>query len=211
MFIAEMPHWTAQLSISVRLANGKEIPERVVSRDELYTQTKGFWLSLWRGLRREGTIPLTMGFTAFLTWVLQHQFGIHAPIMLSLVTTAGIAYETTAFAGGASVGNFLYHESGTSNTPATIAQTDLVAAVSQARTLGVNSNPIAGTLLSVATIAYSGTLSIQEWGLFSTLGTGTPPTGGTLWDRRVVSPVQGVNTGDSVTYNYAGVATAGGA
>lgn len=206
-------HWCAQLSISVRLANGRELPERVVSKDELYTQTKTFWRSLWRGLRREGTIPLTMGFTAFLTWVLQREFGIHAPIMFSLVTTAGIAYETQNFAsqGGANVGNFIYHESGTSNTPSTIAQTDLVSPVSLARVAGVNSNPIAGSLLSVATITYSSPASIQEWGLFSGAGTGLPPSGNTLWDRRLVSPSQGVDVNVAVTYNYNAQATPGGA
>ena len=212
MFIAKIPKFKAQLSVVVHRANGHTEKERVVSSDVLYTQPRGFWHALWRRLRREAQIPATMGFTAFLAWMLDHQFGVRAPVMFSLVTTAGIGYLCNNFAnvGGANVANFLYHETGTSNTPATIAQTDLSAPISQARVAGANTSPSSGQFLSVATITYGNTYTLQEWGLFSSAGAGSPPTGGTLWDRRVISPPQGVNSGDSVTYSYVAIATAGG-
>jgi hypothetical protein len=212
MFIAKIPEFKGQLSVVVHRANGSTEKERIVSSDMLYTQPRSFWRALWRRLRREAQIPAAMGFTAFLAWMLDHEFGVRAPMMYSLVTTAGVNYLCNNFAnaGGANVANFLYHETGTSNTPATISQTDLSAPISQARVAGSNSNPAAGQFLSSATIAYSNTYTLQEWGLYSSLGAGLPPTGGTLWDRRVISPPQGVNSGDSVTYSYLAIATAGG-
>ena len=212
MFIAKIPEFKGQLSVVVHRANGRTEKERIVSSDTLYTQPRGFWRALWRRLRREAQIPAAMGFTAFLAWMLDHEFGVKAPMMYSLVTTAGIGYLCNNFAnvGGANVANFIYHETGTSNTPATIAQTDLSAPISQARVAGSNSSPAAGQFLTSATINYTGTYILQEWGLFSAAGAGLPPSGSTLWDRRVASPPQGVNPGDSCTWNYLAVGTAGG-
>lgn len=213
MMVAKIPAFKAQLSVVVHRANGSTEPEQVVSRDTLYTQPRGFWRALWRRLKQEGAIPAKIGFTAFLTWALEREFGIHMPVMFSLVTTAGIGYLTQNFAnvGGVNVANFIYHETGTSNTAATIAQTDLVSPLTQARVAGTNTNPTAGQFLSTANQAYTGTFTLQEWGLFSAAGSGGPPSGGTLWDRRVISPSQGVNSGDSVQYSYLAIATAGGA
>ena len=212
MMIAQIPEFKAQLSLVVHRADGRTDKERIVSSDILYTQPRGFWRALWRRLRREAQIPVTMGFTAFLACMLDHEFGIKAPLMYSLVTTAGVGYLCQNFAniGGVNVSNFIYHETGTNNTAATIAQTDLGAAISQARVAGSNTHPTAGQFLSVGTITYANTYTLQEWGLFSSAGAGLPPTGGTLWDRRVISPAQGVNALDSVTYNYLAIATAGG-
>lgn len=212
MVVAQLPQFHAQLSIVVEHPDGTIEAERIVSQDTYYTQSQDFWRSLWKGLKEEGQIPAKMAFAGFLQWFFFHQYGIHAPIMFSLVTSAGIAYLTQNFAGtgGVNVSNFVYHETGTNNTASTIAQTDLVAPIALARVAGTNSNPAAGALLSTATISYNGTFTVQEWGLFSAAGTGSPPVGGTLWDRRVVSPSQGVNAGTNVTYNYNATATAGG-
>jgi hypothetical protein len=55
----------------------------------------------------------------------------------------------------------------------------------------------------VATLWFSSTLSIGEFGLFSAA------TAGTLWDRRLVAPTIGVNDGDSIQFTYTLTVNAG--
>ena len=48
----------------------------------------------------------------------------------------------------------------------------------------------------MATLSFTSTLTIAEWGLFSAAAAGT------MWDRRLVAPTVGVNNGDSIQFTY---------
>lgn len=129
-----------------------------------------------------------------------------------LVTTAGVNYLAGDFAGGSQdITTFNYHDSGTGTTAAVIGDTALqTAAGPTTRATGVQSNPTAPVYRSVGTIAYTGTLAITEWGLFTQASrAGGSPTGGTMWDHRVFSAINVVN-GDSIEFTYNLTCNAGG-
>ena len=123
-----------------------------------------------------------------------------------LVTNAGVAYLADDFAGAigsADATNFNYHASGTGTTAAAVGDTALQTDSGVARVAGTQTNPSNPVYRTVATMAYTSTLAITEWGLFSA------STSGTLWDRKVFTAINVVN-GDSIQFTYDLTITAGG-
>lgn len=121
-----------------------------------------------------------------------------------VVTTAGVtllAADWTNTTATLKLAN--NHDSGTGTTAEATSQTGLVTATGNARGAGTQSNPSAGQYRSQATLAYTATAAITEWGLF------TASTGGTLWDRRVFTAINVVNT-DSIQFTYTLTCNAGG-
>jgi hypothetical protein len=115
-----------------------------------------------------------------------------------LVTVAGVNYMASDFASGGvtpTISGFKFHASGTGTNAAANSDTALQTDSGVARVSGTASNPSANIYKSVATMAYTTTLAITEWGVFSA------STVGTLWDRRVFSAINVVN-GDSISFSY---------
>ncbi len=123
-----------------------------------------------------------------------------------VVTDAGVAFLVDDWDSGAqSITNMNFHDSGTSATAENASDTNLIAeAGPTTRATGTKSQPSANVLRSVGTIAYTGTLGIQEHGLFSTAARTTDE----LWDRTVFSVINVVN-GDSIQFTYDCTLTAG--
>lgn len=123
-----------------------------------------------------------------------------------LVTTAGVTYMATDFAAGLAsprISAFNYHDCGTGTTAAAVGDTALGSAAGTARVAGTQSNPASGQYKTVATISFTSSLAITEWGLFSASASGT------LWDRRVFSAIN-VASGDSIQFSYTLTVNAGG-
>lgn len=119
-------------------------------------------------------------------------------LALGLVTNAGVDYMATDFCSGLAsprIGAFEYHDCGTGTTAAAVTDTTLQSPAGTARVAGAATNPSANVYKSVATISYTSSLAITEWGLFSA------STSGTLWDHRVFSAIN-VNSGDSIQFTY---------
>jgi hypothetical protein len=180
--------------LSNRRFSGREIERRL--RAPL-----SWWKRLWTTLRREGTIPATMGFAAFLGHYLAGNQGVSC----ALVTTAGINLLAADFISGAGthIATFNQHDCGTGAVAATIADVALGAAFGGARLAGVQSTPVAGQYRTVATMNFAGSFDITEWGLFSAAAAGT------LWDRRVFGAINVAN-GDSIQFTYTLTCNAGG-
>ena len=109
-------------------------------------------------------------------------------------------------AGGASdISAFTWHGTGIGTTAAAIGDTALGNTTgAPARVSGTSTQP--GTVnifRQVATVAYTSTLAITEWGLFSAV------TAGTMWDRKVFTAIN-VVSGDSIQFTYDLTITAGG-
>jgi hypothetical protein len=118
-----------------------------------------------------------------------------------------------------SAGNSAYTSGGTVQLLNGAGDTALTTAAGTARVSGTQSNPSSNQYRSVGTIAFTSTLAISEWGLFSASSSGT------LWDRRWFNSGQspqttataaltsnsiGVNNGDSISFTYTLTVTAGG-
>jgi hypothetical protein len=162
-----------------------------------------YWKRLWAQLRASNVIPITLGLGAFIQAM---RTGDHSALpMTALVTTAGVNYLAADFLSSSSnrINAFQWSDCGTGTTAATISQTALVSPAGTARVSGAGTNPVAGTYQSVATIAFTGSLAITEYGLFSAASNGT------MWDRRVFSAIN-VNNGDSIQFTYSVIMNAGG-
>lgn len=210
---AQILSFAAELRVELIRPDGTHYDYGLVAGGRCYSQPVGFWRALWRRLRREAAIPLSMGFAAFLAWMLHRELGAPGGLVMALVTDAGVDFMANDFANqgaGFDVTNFNFHESGTGTTAEAVGDTDLNAKISLARVAGTQSHPATKQFQSAATIAYTSTLTIAEWGLFSASGSGLPPTGGTLWDRRRVSPTVGVNNLDQISFTYKATAQSGG-
>lgn len=121
-----------------------------------------------------------------------------------LVTTAGVNFLATDFVDGTTdITTFDFHDSGTGIVAAAIADTGLGTPAGPARVSGTASSPAAGQYRTVATIAYTATLAITEWGLFNLSAAGT------LWDRKVFAAIN-VVSGDSIQFTYTLTVNAGG-
>lgn len=123
-----------------------------------------------------------------------------------VVTTAGVNYLAADFAGGASdINAFTYHATGIGTNSAVVGDTTLQNVTgAPARVSGTPSTPGSANIYqNVATVSYTGSLAITEWGLFSA------STSGTLWDRRVFTAINVIN-GDSIQFTYQLTCTAGG-
>jgi len=167
---------------------------------------------LWKWCIDHGIIPASMGFAAFAAIYLVvdqpealHRLLAHPRItkmfltlgtlVPGLVVTGGANFLATDFASGQAsprISAMNFHDSGTGTTAATSTDSGLQTQAGPAtRATGTQSNPVTNQYRSVGTIAYTGTLAITEWGLFSA------STSGTMWDRRVFSAINVVN-GDSI-------------
>jgi hypothetical protein len=123
-----------------------------------------------------------------------------------LVVTAGVVYMAAEMAGGASdINAFTYHAVGIGTTAPVIANTAMENTTgAPARVNGTSSTPGSTNIFqSLATVSFTGTLAITEWGLFSA------SSGGTLWDRKTFTAINVVN-GDSIQFTYQLTITAGG-
>ena len=158
---------------------------------------------LYQELRASNIIPVTLGLGAFIHYWLTKD--LSALPMTALVTTAGINYLAADFLSSSSnrINAFQYSDCGTGTTAAAIGQTALVTPAGTARVSGTGTNPVAGTYQSVATIAFTTSLAITEYGLFSASSSGT------MWDRRVFTAIN-VNNGDSIAFTYSVIMNAGG-
>ena len=123
-----------------------------------------------------------------------------------LVTTAGVNYLAADFISGGSnhIAAFVYQDCGTGATAAAIGDTALQTPAGTARVSGTQSTPTSGQYRNVATISFTSSLAITEFGLFSA------STSGTLWDRRVFAAIN-VASGDSIQFTYTLTVNAGGA
>jgi hypothetical protein len=124
--------------------------------------------------------------------------GYTFPCLFGIVTTAGVNYMASDFASGGAtptISGFKYQDCGEGNTAAAVGDTALQTPAGTARVVGTPTNPSANQYRSVATIPFTGTKAIVEWGLFSASSSGT------LWDRRVFSVIN-VGNGDSIQFTY---------
>lgn len=123
------------------------------------------------------------------------------------VTDAGVAHMVDDWDDGSgNIENFNFHDSGTSGTAENQTDTNLIAeAGPTTRATGTKSQPTANQIRSVGTIAYTGTLGIQEHGLFSTAARTTD----LLWDRTVFAVIN-VEASDSIQFTYTLTINAGG-
>lgn len=122
-----------------------------------------------------------------------------------LVTTAGVNYLAADFNDGANdISAFDFHAVGIGTTAAAIGDTAIENSTgAPARVSGTPSNPTSNQYRSIATVSFTSSLAITEWGLFSA------STAGTLWDRRVFAAINVVN-GDSIQFTYTLTVNAGG-
>lgn len=124
-----------------------------------------------------------------------------------VVTNAGVAFMANDFAnvtvGTNEITNLNYHASGTGTTAAAVGDTALGTDSGVARVSGTQTSPSSGQARTVATMSYTSTLAITEWGLFSA------STAGTMWDRKVFTAIN-VVSGDSIQFTYTLTITAGG-
>jgi len=120
--------------------------------------------------------------------------------MAAMVVNTGKAILSSLLAAGAAK----YVGWGTSSTAEANTQTDLVAAATEARVAGTQSQQTTtytnDTYQVVATITCAGAgKTIQEVGVFDAAGSGSPPTGGNLF-LRAVHGAQTLNVGDAIQY-----------
>lgn len=159
-----------------------------------------FWLGIAVGLIL-ALILLFIG-KAFFSLLL-----LALAIPIGLVTNAGVAYMATDFAsGGVSprISAFNFHDSGTGTNAPAVTDTGLQTPTGGARVAGTQSTPGSTNVYrTVATISYTSTLSITEWGVFSASSSGT------LWDRRTFTAI-GVNNGDAIQFTYSLTIPSGG-
>lgn len=122
-----------------------------------------------------------------------------------LVTDAGVAFLVDDWDTDAQdITTFNFHATGIGTTAAAVGDTALQNTTgAPARVAGTKSQPAANQLRTIATVSYTSTLAITEWGLFSA------STSGTLWDRRVFSAINVVN-GDSIQFTYTLTVNSGG-
>lgn len=120
-----------------------------------------------------------------------------------VVTTAGVVLMAADWTSAtAAIKLFKNHDAGTGTTAAAIGDTALQTPFGGSRVAGSQANTT-NVYTTIATIPFTSTLAITEWGLFSAL------TSGTLWDRRVFSAINVVN-GDSIQFTYDLTINAGG-
>lgn len=94
------------------------------------------------------------------------------------------------------MGDYKFHEVGTSATAEANTDTALVTTTGIARVTGTQTNPSASTYQSVATVTADTTETWQEHGLFNA------STSVTLMDRSLISPTVAVVSLDTVQFTY---------
>jgi len=171
MEIATRIEYEAQLSATVIRANGRREDLGVVSRTNLKTLALRL-RRLYRGLVRGLGGPAAVAFIYGLYrggWLTEMDLWLmFAP--LGIVTTAGVNYMASDFASGGvtpTISGFKFHDSGTGVTAAAVGDTALGTGTGNSRVSGTPSNPSANVYRSVATLPYTATHAITEWGVFS--------------------------------------------
>lgn len=92
-----------------------------------------------------------------------------------------------------------FHDSGTGTIPADQGQVALQIPLTSSQVGGRASSTIISLLnvyINVATIQYSTPVTVSEWGLFNA------STGGTMWDRKILSPAFSVLANDQLQFIY---------
>jgi hypothetical protein len=169
------------------------------------TPSRRLLYRMWQEMKRAKIIPLWVGFAAFLSWATGDASA------MALVTTVGVDFMMKDFADqGQDVSTFKYMGTGTGSTAASAADTDLVAPLALARVTAAQGSPAVRQFQVNGAFTYAATATITEWGLFSSAGSGLPPTGGTLWDRRILNPVRDVVNGTVLGFSYTCTANGGG-
>lgn len=162
---------------------------------------------LWTPDQGEGLLPANLMFGTDLRvdWYRGGDLLDVRELGSGLVTTAGVNYLASDMNdGGSDISAFDHHGTGIGTTAAATGDTALENTTgAPSRVSGTPSNPTANQYRSVATVNYTSSLAITEWGLFSA------STSGTLWDRRVFSAINVVN-GDSIQFTYTLTINAGG-
>ena len=124
-----------------------------------------------------------------------------------VVTTAGVNALASHFNNNTFtlISSFKFHDSGTGSTAAAIGDTDLGTPAGPTTRATGSQGASTNTYTTVGTIAYTGTLAITEWGLFTDAARGSD----TMWDRKVFTAIN-VVSGDSIQFTYVLTITAGG-
>jgi len=122
--------------------------------------------------------------------------------MSALLTNTGIAKYQNAVNGGSHTPP--QHVGwGTADTSLLPANTDLAAAVDQARVSGTKSvvteSVTNDTYQVVSTLTAGGTLAIKEVGLFDGAGSGNPPAGANMYVRGTFSTIN-LESGDAIQF-----------
>lgn len=161
-----------------------------------------FWNRLFVEAKEKNVVSAAVTLAAFIAAIKTGD--LSAPAM-ALVTTAGVNYMAADFlsASSARINAFTYHDCGEGTTAAATGDTALQTPAGTSRVSGTGTNPSANVYRSVATISFSGTKAITEWGLFSA------STSGTLWDHRIFGAIN-VSSGDSISFTYNVTISAGG-
>lgn len=96
----------------------------------------------------------------------------------------------------------MYVHMGRDGTEASPAQTALIDPSDEARVVAVVTQPTAVQVQGVGDITVTVSETIKEYGAFSSAGTGTPPTGGTMYARSNVTAGQAVLINDIVRVTF---------
>lgn len=113
-----------------------------------------------------------------------------------VITTVGVNLLAADWSNGTATLKLAnWHDSGTGVTAPTISDVGMQTSTGNVRVAGVQSN-LNNVYTTQATLAYGGSYSITEWGIFTDQSTGI------LWDHRTFVAIP-VVSGDSVQFTYA--------
>lgn len=196
MEMAQHVDYEANLSAVLIRRDGTRLDLGIISRAgrsfrQMVKRIGKLFRRLWRAYGFATATAILLGLAAL-------GYIPHLPVVVGLVTTAGVDYMASDFASGGSsptISGMKYHDSGTGTTAAAVGDTALQTGTGNARVSGTASNPSANIYQSVATLPYTGSAAITEWGLFSASSSGT------LWDHRIFSAIN-VSNGDSIQFTY---------
>jgi hypothetical protein len=117
-----------------------------------------------------------------------------------IVTLAGVTLMAAdASNATATLKQAIYHDSGSGTSAVDIGQVALQAPLTGLQVGGrtaASASNILNTYISTASIQYSSSATVGEWGLF------TAAAGGTMWDRKVLSPLFAVLINDQLQFIY---------
>ena len=119
---------------------------------------------------------------------------IHQEQSRQTITTVGKGWVVDKFQDILAATELLkWHKSGTGSTPAAAGDTDLQTGL-YSRVAGSRTESAAAVYRSVATVSYTGSHTITEWGIFTTSSSGT------LFARKTFS--RAVISGDSIQFTW---------
>jgi hypothetical protein len=125
-----------------------------------------------------------------------------------VVTTAGVTLMAADGSNStATLKQMIYHDSGTGTFNADQNQISLQAPLTSfqvgGRAVGTITNSL-NVYINTATIQYTTPVTVAEWALFSA------STGGTMWDRKLLTTPYAVLANDQLEYIYRLTVVAGG-